>query len=392
VPGPQVVFAMSKPAPPKPPKPTAKMSEGEAKAAFAEALAGFFEQHNPAKLQNIDTIIDKYHGEELVLVNDLNTKYKGDITGVETRNFVYLAGSVQRYTRASERYTKDKDASSSNSAMAYFDIKVGGGNRVPKRTPPPPPPVPAVDEHDNTHQRGESAAVSVVIRGAGPPPRHHPPPIPAAASSSGALAAVPPPPPPPPQAKQQQQEQQQQQQQEQEQEQEQELKHNINDDDDDDETYSDAASETTNRSYKGTEASWTGDDPNATCYDDEDEDEDESVEGMEDGESEQYQRRSVHSFRFPKEESDIIKEGEMVKLRARDGAEECHFFMLRRTALCYVKDHSGNYKDRAKNSLQVLLSGVTGMNLGTSSLPPSLLSLLYFAFLLCFALFTTACV
>jgi hypothetical protein len=355
---------MSKPAPPKPPKPTAKKSEDEAKADFAEALASFFEQHNPAKLQNIDTIMDQYYGEELVLVNDLNTKYKGDITGVEARNFIYLAGSVQKYTRASERYTKDKDASSSNSAMAYFDIKVGGGNRVPKRTPPVPPPMPAVDEQDNTQQRVETASVSVVIDCAGPPPRYRPPPAPAAPSSSGAPAAVPPPPPPPPQAEQQQPEQ------------TQELKHNINDDGGD-EAYSDTTSETTNHSYKGTEASWTGDDPDAAaCYYHDDDDEDESVEGMEDGESEQYQRRSVHSFRFPKEESDIIKEGEMVKLRARDGAEESHFFILRRTALCYVKDHSGNYKDRAKNSMQVLLSGMTGMNLGTSWLPSFLPSFL----------------
>lgn len=106
--------------------------------------------------------------------------------------------------------------------------------------------------------------------------------------------------------------------------------------------------------------------------DDNNSDEDDDEDEAEDGESDAYKRKAIHSFRSKLKEVSIIKEGRLTKLRAKDGSEEMHYFMLKADSLDYIKDHSGNYGDRAKHDMQLLVSNMTGMNMGTDHLEEDL--------------------
>ena len=91
-----------------------------------------------------------------------------------------------------------------------------------------------------------------------------------------------------------------------------------------------------------------------------------------DGESAEYKRRLIHSYRRKEEITDVIKEGPLVKLQAKDGALEQHYFILRSDSLVYVKNHSGQILERTKNNMQLLAHSLTGMNFGQNKLQEEL--------------------
>ena len=91
-----------------------------------------------------------------------------------------------------------------------------------------------------------------------------------------------------------------------------------------------------------------------------------------DGESAEYKRRAIHSYRRQEDVNEVIKEGELVKLRAKDGTREKHHFILRADSLSYVKKNSGQIVERAKNNIQLLAHSMTGMNFGQDKLEEEL--------------------
>jgi hypothetical protein len=105
--------------------------------------------------------------------------------------------------------------------------------------------------------------------------------------------------------------------------------------------------------------------------DDEDEDA-EHGETVIDGESAEYKRCGIHSYRRQEGISDVIKEGQLVKLRAKDGGREQHYFILRADSLSYVKKHSGQIGKRTKNNMQLLAHSLTGMDFGQDKLEEEL--------------------
>ena len=89
-----------------------------------------------------------------------------------------------------------------------------------------------------------------------------------------------------------------------------------------------------------------------------------------DGDGDEY-RSSIHQYEeFG--DSPIIREGNLTKLRSKDGVEEMHYFILRENSLVYVKKQAGNVGTRAKNNAQLLLSSMTGYSFGTDNLEEEL--------------------
>ena len=89
-----------------------------------------------------------------------------------------------------------------------------------------------------------------------------------------------------------------------------------------------------------------------------------------DADSENY-RLSVHNFQPPENDA-VIREGNMTKLRSKDGFEETHYFILRNSCLTYIKKQSGQVGKRAINNAQLLLSSMTGYAFGTDKLEEEL--------------------
>lgn len=290
---------MSKPPPPKPPRPSQHKTREEATEEFRSCLESFLRIHNPDKLDNMEIILDGYHGEEVTLVNDLHSKYASEMSGSETREFLYLAGALQKYTKEDEEYTAHKEGPAANTAMAYYENYPPKITKRRKPRPPPGPPpgaAPIKDEEEEEEEDGVPKEAPPAVPSQGPP--------------------KPPKPPKPARTK------------------EADTSNPFNQDDDDDDS------------------------------DDDDEGEDDDPDA--------YKRRTIHSYRSKLKESKIIREGELTKLRAKDGSEEKHFFVLKVDSLDYIKDHSGNFGNRAKNDMQLLVSNMTGMSMGTEHLEEDL--------------------